>query len=720
MKLQQQILNCVLLIVLCSLGMAQSQLSAGLPLGTKILTSHGPVAVEELTFETPITGYNPEDQTFPSLKIKQMCIALGSDLMVIETDLGVIKCSGEHKLYEVVRNDFVEAHALKVGDILLTSKRELCVCKKIDCVTNLTKSYDISLDDPHVFFSSDAQILTHNAAPVALAASVFEAIIVVAAIGIVAVFDVCKKMGGSLAQPSHQNFLFSASFQSMIPYDVVNRMAPERTITPPTIQRVICQPGRVSDGIFIPDETLSAENAQASINAYYKTGNGQIKVYTATGSQPSSALHAPQLNFQAPKTRSLFDDATIKISTSTSTHIMAPIFFDGRDQLKYELLDDGNLGIVWQKICVPGVDTNGRYVYEWGDYRRATPLDRYAPEAKDTIKIIDEHDLNFVKSLVASWPQNIYEEFEWSVGFVDEGGLDCNRRYRNFGCKLKEYMFTPLALFQMAQANIPPSAVLYAIHHGRRKSSFFALKQKIYAYGAARVMFHSWNKEVWGVGGASNALFYEEDPKRVVALQADRRVPLATRNRLRNESLEALARRRQVQALEIEKQEAQAALEVQQLAALNATRQLEQSITVEATETEYEQLLLDARAQARAGERVAATMKRDDCKFKHLDRRARYIKMLDELTQHNRDHILSKKHLWDILVPNSSAPENWSKIRDIIVDTLMTIPEYIHSSGACYFKLLEINGQAVEVRYVREMKCCITAISNAFVREVGE
>ncbi|MBS1987743.1 hypothetical protein JST56_02000, partial [Candidatus Dependentiae bacterium] len=101
----------------------------------------------------------------------------------ITTEQGVIQASGDQLFYEIVSQKFIRAEELKAGDFFLTKNSEALPCISVECKRALTKVYDLTLEEPHLFFSSEAQVLTHNTpililtipplAPVAVVALVF-------------------------------------------------------------------------------------------------------------------------------------------------------------------------------------------------------------------------------------------------------------------------------------------------------------------------------------------------------------------------------------------------------------------------------------------------------------------------------------------------------------------------------------------------------------------
>lgn len=135
---------------------------SGLVSGTKIMTIKNPVPIEDLVVGNKIMGYNRIDDSFPEVTIEKICTEEIKGTYVIATDKGEIYASGDQLFYEITIDDFIKAEQLKVGNILQTKDLKECLCISIEKKNTQTMVYDIILQEPHLFFSSDAQVLTHN------------------------------------------------------------------------------------------------------------------------------------------------------------------------------------------------------------------------------------------------------------------------------------------------------------------------------------------------------------------------------------------------------------------------------------------------------------------------------------------------------------------------------------------------------------------------------
>jgi hypothetical protein len=208
------------------------QLFSGIASGTQIITSGEQVLVDHLVIGGKISGYNPQENSFPDVSIKDIRVEEVEGVYTITTEQGVIQASGDQLFYEIVSQKFIRAEELKTGDFFLTKNSEALPCISVEYKSALTKVYDLTLKEPHLFFSSEAQVLTHNTpililtipplAPVAAVALVF--------IGAIALDSYVEKFkhssnrrdrmdSGSQKQNHQHNDLLSGGGQTPDPND---------------------------------------------------------------------------------------------------------------------------------------------------------------------------------------------------------------------------------------------------------------------------------------------------------------------------------------------------------------------------------------------------------------------------------------------------------------------------------------------------------------------
>lgn len=143
-------------------------LFAGLAPNTKITTPTNMVCVESLKVGNTICGYGPTSHSFPDVKIKNIQPVPVESIYVITTKHGTITASTDQLFYEITSQNFIPAAQLKPGHLFLTKDIKALECISVKHKNTQTTVYDLTLEEPHLFFSSNAQILTHNAIHVVL------------------------------------------------------------------------------------------------------------------------------------------------------------------------------------------------------------------------------------------------------------------------------------------------------------------------------------------------------------------------------------------------------------------------------------------------------------------------------------------------------------------------------------------------------------------------
>ena len=141
---------------------------SGLASGTKITTPRGPEFVENLIIGSKIIGYNAADDSYPEVTVKNIEPEIVESIYIITTDQGIICASGDQLFYEAIRDDYIKTAELKTGDVFKTKDHGNCLCINVENKKIATKIHKITLEEPHLFFSTEAQILTHNFPAVAI------------------------------------------------------------------------------------------------------------------------------------------------------------------------------------------------------------------------------------------------------------------------------------------------------------------------------------------------------------------------------------------------------------------------------------------------------------------------------------------------------------------------------------------------------------------------
>jgi hypothetical protein len=152
-------------IILSICFILQPSLFAGLTPETKIKTPAGMVCIENLKVGDAVCGYDLENNTFPVLKIENIEPVNVESIYVITTQQGTISASADQLFYELTSQKFIPVEQFKAGDAFLTKDGKVLECLLVEHQQTQTTVYELTLEEPHLFFSSEAQVLTHNLFP---------------------------------------------------------------------------------------------------------------------------------------------------------------------------------------------------------------------------------------------------------------------------------------------------------------------------------------------------------------------------------------------------------------------------------------------------------------------------------------------------------------------------------------------------------------------------
>jgi len=137
--------------------------------GTLVRTPDGFTPIEELQPGDRVVSYCQDCNNLIEIDIKELKELGYKKVIEIETDKEKLLVSEEHLFFDPSVRKFIRAKDITCKNKLLTcsiSKKSSalsnvpCYCAKR---TKKTRNlYEIKLDDPHLFFVSESQILTHN------------------------------------------------------------------------------------------------------------------------------------------------------------------------------------------------------------------------------------------------------------------------------------------------------------------------------------------------------------------------------------------------------------------------------------------------------------------------------------------------------------------------------------------------------------------------------
>lgn len=164
--LNRSIISTIFKATLFTFLICFSSLFAGLMTGTKIATPTEMISIENLKIGDLIYGYDAESHNFPTVIIENIKIILVQSIYLITTEHETIAASSDQLFYEVKSQKFIFAEQLKAGDLFFTKDAQIIKCTNINIKNIPSTVHSLTLTEPHLFFSSEKQILTHNAFPV--------------------------------------------------------------------------------------------------------------------------------------------------------------------------------------------------------------------------------------------------------------------------------------------------------------------------------------------------------------------------------------------------------------------------------------------------------------------------------------------------------------------------------------------------------------------------
>lgn len=151
-----------------------SSLRAGVLKGSTIATPVGLKTVESLKEGDEVYSFNVETQ-LPS----QVCIVgiqkrTSPSVIIVFTEKTVFLAAPDQKIFDPVKGEWIAAASLTDNHVLVDRTNSHIKCRGVfpyNSKDGLFTVYNISTAAPHTFYSSDAQILTHNFLPITLGIS---------------------------------------------------------------------------------------------------------------------------------------------------------------------------------------------------------------------------------------------------------------------------------------------------------------------------------------------------------------------------------------------------------------------------------------------------------------------------------------------------------------------------------------------------------------------
>lgn len=139
-------------------------LYSAVPEGSLIKTKSGLVSIEHLKEGDAVIGL---DSDFKSVNtsIKKICRTDRHYIYNIHLKKGVFATSEDQLFYDPILKCWIMAESLTSKNSLVDSDLNVLRCEKVIKEEKEAIFYELTLDNPHVFFVSDLEVLSHNFIP---------------------------------------------------------------------------------------------------------------------------------------------------------------------------------------------------------------------------------------------------------------------------------------------------------------------------------------------------------------------------------------------------------------------------------------------------------------------------------------------------------------------------------------------------------------------------
>lgn len=158
-----------ILFLLCGINI----LHAGFPQNTLIRTDKSYRTIQEFSSQDTLLAFDLNDSWLATSKVIYTLSLSVENCYRIHFAHDSILCSDYQKFYDPLLKKWLRARELTEQSYLLNANGDHIRCIRIEkIVQNLPVTmYEISLESPHTYFVSQAQILTHNVTPVLIGLS---------------------------------------------------------------------------------------------------------------------------------------------------------------------------------------------------------------------------------------------------------------------------------------------------------------------------------------------------------------------------------------------------------------------------------------------------------------------------------------------------------------------------------------------------------------------
>lgn len=131
---------------------------------TLVKASHGLTSVQNLSTGDILVGYSNNKTT--NVSITHITTTTTNTLITITTNKGNIYALPDQRFYDPVLQKWIQAKNITTNTVFLDSKFNHITCINAQTTSISPKTvYHISTTNPHNFFATEQELLTHNAFP---------------------------------------------------------------------------------------------------------------------------------------------------------------------------------------------------------------------------------------------------------------------------------------------------------------------------------------------------------------------------------------------------------------------------------------------------------------------------------------------------------------------------------------------------------------------------
>ncbi|HLC06642.1 MAG TPA: colicin E3/pyocin S6 family cytotoxin [Candidatus Babeliales bacterium] len=157
--------NKIKALMLCYIVLCGHILLPSIISGSLIKTCNDLTPVENITIGGNLIGY--DDTSLTNVTVTHVSKTTTETIVVITTRKGCVYAAPNQLFYDPSCNQWIAAQSITTNTTLLDAHLNHCSCLKVETISvPPTDVYHISTTDPHNFFVSEQELLTHNALPV--------------------------------------------------------------------------------------------------------------------------------------------------------------------------------------------------------------------------------------------------------------------------------------------------------------------------------------------------------------------------------------------------------------------------------------------------------------------------------------------------------------------------------------------------------------------------